>query len=173
MRPAARRLTVFFWFIGTAIVTVWFVFRDPLFDYRLLIVGSVLPSAVDAVFGGARLMHSLVVSVVLLVVLMLATPARSQIRRTLLALPIGTLLSLVFTGAWLDAQVFWWPFLGPSFDDAPHPVLSRGWWNVLFELIGVGLCWWVVSRADLRDRSRRELFRQTGRLVLPAATGRS
>ena len=70
-----------FWFVGTAVVTVWFVFRDPLFDYRLLVVGSVLPSAVDALFGGARLMHTLVFSVVLLVVLMLATPARSQIRR--------------------------------------------------------------------------------------------
>ena len=156
-----------FWFVGTAVVTVWFVFRDPLFDYRLLVVGSVLPSALDALFGGARLMHTLVFSVVLLIVLMLATPARSQIRRTLLALPIGTLLGLVFTGAWLDAQVFWWPFLGSSFEDAPHPIASRGWWNVLLELIGLGLCWWVAARAELRDRDRRQLFRQTGRLLLP------
>ena len=28
---------------ATAVVTVWFVFRDPRFDYRLLVVGSVLP----------------------------------------------------------------------------------------------------------------------------------
>lgn len=164
---------MFFWFIGTAVVTVWFVFRDPSFDYRLLIVGSVLPSAVDAVVGGARLMHTLVFSVVLLVVLMLATPARSQLRRTLLALPIGTLLSLVFTGGWLNAQVFWWPFLGLSFDDAAHPVASRGWWNVLLELIGVALCCWVVTRAGLRNADRRRSFLHTGRLVLPAAAPRS
>ena len=31
-----------FWFVGTAVVAVWFVFRDPAFDYRLLIVGSLL-----------------------------------------------------------------------------------------------------------------------------------
>ena len=159
---------MFFWFIGTAVVTVWFVFRDPLFDYRLLIVGCVLPSAFDALFGGARLMHTLLFSVLLLAVLMLATPVRSQVRRTLLAFPIGTMLSLVFTGAWLDAQVFWWPFLGLSFDDAPHPIASRSWWNVLLELIGLGLCWWVIVRADLRHRDRRQLFGRTGRLVLPA-----
>ena len=104
LRPPARSLIVFFWFIGTAVVTVWFVFSDPMFDYRLLIVGSVLPAVVDALFGGARVLHSLTFSVVLLVVLMLATPARSPIRRTLLGLPVGTLLYLVFTGAWLDAR---------------------------------------------------------------------
>jgi hypothetical protein len=158
---------VFFWFIGTAIVTVWFVFSDPLFDYRLLVVGSVLPALVDAVFGGARLMHTLTSSVVLLAVLMLVTPRRSQIRRTLLALPVGTLLHLVFTGAWLDADVFWWPFTGWSFDDAPHPIAERGWWNVVLELVGLGLCWWVVERAGLRNRERRDQFWHTGRLVLP------
>ncbi len=56
---------MFFWFIGTAIVTVGVVFRDPRFDYRLLIVGSVLPIA-DGAFGGARALHSVTVSVALL-----------------------------------------------------------------------------------------------------------
>ena len=158
---------MFFLFIGAAVVTVWFVFSDPMFDYRLLIVGSVLPAVVDALLGGARVLHSLTFSVVLLVVLMLATPARSPIRRTLLGLPVGTLLYLVFTGAWLDAQVFWWPFGGWSFGDAEHPVSVRGWWNVLLESIGIGLCWWVVTRAHLRDRDERRMFWRTGHLALP------
>lgn len=158
---------MFFWFIGTAIVTVWFVFGDPRFDYRLLVVGSVLPGIVDAAFGGARVLHSLAFSVALLALVMLATPSRSQVRRTLLGLPVGTLLHLVFTGAWLDGQVFWWPFLGTSFDDAPHPIAERGWWNVVFELIGLGACWWVVSRGQLRRRERRIDFRNRGLLALP------
>ena len=33
---------------GTVVAAVWFVFRDPAFDYRLLLVGSVLPAVVDA-----------------------------------------------------------------------------------------------------------------------------
>jgi len=158
---------VFFWFIGAAIVAVWFVFRDPAFDYRLLIVGSVLPTLVDTCFGGARPLHSLSFSVVLLAVLMLATPRRTPIRRTLLGLPIGTLLHLVFTGAWTNTGVFWWPFGGWSFGGAPHPIADRGWWNVPLELAGLGLCWWLYQRAEFADPIRRARFRRTGRLDLP------
>lgn len=155
------------WFLGSAVVAVWFVFRDPAFDYRLLLVGAVLPAVVDAPFGGARVLHSVTFSVALLAVLMLATPGRKPIRKMLLGLPVGTLLHLVFTGAWTDTTVFWWPFGGFGFDDAPHPVWERGWWNVPLELVGLGLCWWIVQRAELRDPERRALFRTTGQLRLP------
>lgn len=156
-----------FWFVGTAVITIWFVFGDPAFDYRLLVVGALLPAAVDAVFGGARVLHSVTFSVVLLAVLMLATAGRRPIRRMLLGLPLGTLLHLVFTGAWTNAQVFWWPFLGTGFDDARHPIAARGWWNVPLELIGLALCWWVVRSADLRASEPRARFRRTGQLALP------
>ena len=158
---------MFFWFIGTAVVAVWFVFRDPAFDYRLLVVGSVLPVAVDALFGGARALHSVTFSVVLLAALMLATSGRKPIRKMLLGLPVGTLLHLVFTGAWTDTRVFWWPFFGWSFEGAPHPVAERGWYNVPLELAGFVLCWWVVSQAGLRDPDRRAWFWRTGQLSLP------
>lgn len=158
---------MFFWFLGTSVVAVWFVFRDPAFDYRLLLVGSVLPAVADAFFGGARVLHSLTFSVALLAVVMLATTGRKPIRRTLLGLPVGTLLHLVFTGAWTDTQVFWWPFAGFDFGDAPHPVWERGWWNLVLELVGMVLCWWIVQRADLRDPERWSEFRSTGRLHLP------
>ena len=158
---------MFFWFIGATMVAVWFVFRDPRFDYRLLIVGSVLPALVDAFLGGARVMHSVTFSVVLLAVLMLATPGRKPIRKTLLGLPVGTLLHLVFTGAWTNTRVFWWPFGGLGFGDAEHPVAARGWWNVPLELAGLGVCWWVVRRASLSQAAARERFRRTGQLALP------
>ncbi len=158
-----------FWFVGTAVVAVWFVFRDPTFDYRLLVVGSVLPGAVDAVAGRAWVLHSLTFSVALLVALMLATPGRRPIRKMLLGLPVGTLLHLVFDGAWTNTRVFWWPFGGFGFGDADHPIAARGWWNVPLELAGVALCWWVVVRADLRSADRRSWFRRTGQLTLTAS----
>jgi hypothetical protein len=65
--------------------------------------------------------------------------------------------------------VFWWPFLGWSFEDAPHPVAERGWWNVLLELVGLALCAWVFVRADLADPERRREFWRTGTLALPVA----
>lgn len=158
---------MFFWFIGTAVLTVWFVFGDPTFDYRLLIVGSVLPSIVDACFGGARVLHSLTFSIALLAVLMLATVGRRQLRKTLLGLPVGTLLHLVFTGAWTNTTVFWWPFAGVGFDDAAHPIVERGWWNLPLELIGLAICWWIVRRAGLRRPDQRSRFLRTGHLALP------
>ena len=126
---------MFFWFIGTAIVTVGVVFRDPRFDYRLLIVGSVLPIA-DGVAGGARALHSVTVSVGLLAALMIATSGRKPIRKLLLGLPIGMILHLVFDGAWNNTEVFWWPFFGLSFDDSGLPIFDRGWWSLPLEAIG-------------------------------------
>jgi hypothetical protein len=161
---------MFFWFLGTVVCAVWFVFRDPAFDYRLLLVGAVLPAAVDAPFGGARVLHSVTFAVVLLALLMLVTPGRKPIRKMLLGLPIGVLFHLVVTGAWTETTVFWWPFGGWGFDGAPHPVSERAWWNIPLELIGLGLCWWIVRSAGLRDPERRARFKQTGQLDFAAGS---
>jgi hypothetical protein len=154
---------VFFWFIGTAIVTVGVVFRDPRFDNRLLIVGSVLPIS-DGLFGGARALHSLTVSVGLLAVLMLATAGRKPIRKVLLGLPIGMILHLVFDGAWNNTEVFWWPFFGWSFDDSPLPILDRGALGVVLELTGLVICVWLWRHNGMGDRARRAKFLRDGQL---------
>lgn len=151
---------MFFWFIGTAIISVAFVFRDPSFDYRLLIVGSVLPT-LDAAFGGARFLHSITTTILVLVVVMSATAGRKPIRKPLLGVPIGMFLHLVFDGAWNDTSVFWWPFTGFGFDDAPFPVTERGVVSVLLELVGIALCVWLWRRNA--DRLPRP-FLSDGRL---------
>lgn len=162
---------MFFWFIGTAIMTVGLVFRDPRFDYRLLIVGAVLPIG-DGLFGGARWMHSLTVSVVLLVVLMLATSGRKPIRKMLLGLPIGVILHLVFDGAWNNTEGFWWPFFGFGFEDAPLPVADRGGWGLLLEVVGVSLCVWLWRHNGLGTSARRRRFLHDGQLdAVPARFG--
>jgi hypothetical protein len=154
---------MFLWFVGTAIVAVWFVFRDPRFDYRLLVVGSVLP-LLDVLFGGARVMHTLVFSLALLAAVMLLTVGRRQARRLWLGLAIGTLLHLVFDGAWTDTDVFWWPFGGWSFEDARLPEAARGWWNVPLELAGLAILVWVWRTARLADPARRRALVRTGEL---------
>jgi hypothetical protein len=157
---------VFLWFIGTAVITVWYVFRDPRFDYRLLVVGSVAPE-LDALFGGMRWLHSLVCSVALLVVVMVATIGRRQLRKLLLGLPIGMLLHLVFDGAWASTDVFWWPFTGAAIGDEPLPSAQRGWWNVPLEAIGLMIIVWIWRRAGLADPARRRAVVRTGRLFDP------
>ena len=75
------------WFVGTAVLSVWYVFTDPRFDYRLLVVGSLLPDVVDVWSRTARWAHSLTVAVGVLAAVMLVTTGRKPVRRLLLGLP--------------------------------------------------------------------------------------
>lgn len=158
-------LTVFFWFIGTSVLAVWSVFRDPRFDYRFLILGVLLPDAIDAVWGGARGFHSVTMSVVTLVVVMLATIGRRTVRKRLLAIPIGMFIHLVVDGAFDSTKVFWWPFTGLSFADSRLPVVERGLVNIPLEIVGVALCIFAVRRFGLRDPQRRQAFVREGILT--------
>jgi len=156
---------VFLWFVGTAWLAVWMVFHDPRFDYRVLGVGALLPDVVDGLFGGARVLHSITGNVALLVAVMLATIGRRPLRRTLLALPIGSFLHLVFDGAFADTTVFWWPFTGTSFDDAPLPSIERGATSLLMEVAGLAILAWFWRRFRLGEPRRRRAFLRTGHLT--------
>lgn len=164
---------MFFWFIGTAVLAVWYVFRDPRFDYRLLAVGAVLPE-LDALVpwdDGATtgVMHSLSFSAVLLALVMVVTSGRKPVRRLLLGLPIGTFLHLVFDGAWATTKVFWWPFGGWSFDGARLPSIQRGWWNIALETVGLFIVAGIWRRLKLGDPARRRDLLRTGRLFADPA----
>src|SRR4051812_30314310 len=62
---------MFLWFLGVSFAAVWNVFRSPVLDYRLVMVGAVLPLA-EIPFGGPKLLHTLAFSVGLLAAVMLA-----------------------------------------------------------------------------------------------------
>ena len=145
-------------------LTVWFVFRDTSIDYRLLLVRALLPDLVDVPLGRAGWAHSLTLSVVVLAVVMIATKRRSAARRLFLALPIGLLLHIVWDGPFTVAEVFWWPFTG-GWGDHDVPLVGRGWWNVVFELLGLLALVWVWRAAGLSDKARRQAFVHTGQLV--------
>ena len=153
------------WFLGTALVSVWYVFTDPRFDYRLLLLGALLPDLIDVPSGQARWAHSLTVAVGVLTLVMLVTAGRKPIRRLLLGLPIGMLLHLVFDGAFASTEVFWWPFSG-SWGDVQVPSLERALWlNLLMEVAGAALLVWTYRRFGLADRSRRTQLLRTGMLT--------
>lgn len=152
---------MFLWFLGTALVSVWYVFTDPRFDYRLLLVGALLPDIIDLPFGQARWAHSLTVAVGALALVMLVTAGRKPIRRFLLGAPIGMLLHLVWDGAFSSTKVFWWPFSG-SWGHTDVPSLQRGVWNVVMEAIGAGILVWAWRRFHLADPARRAAFVRDG-----------
>lgn len=161
---------MFFWFLGLSFLSVWLIFRSPAVDYRLVMVGAVLP-LVELPFGHPLVLHSLVGSAGLLVVAMLATPRRRLVQRRLVAVPIGVFLHLVLDGAWADTTAFWWPFTGFDWSGAELPELSRGPFNLVLELTGVAALWWCGQRFRLTEPDRWVRFWRTGQLDRDVVSG--
>ena len=84
------------WFTGTAMIAMWFTFRDPAIDHRFVIVGALIPEVVGAFSAQASFTHNLFIPIVLMGVLMLLTIGRRQIRRKGIAIPIGMFWHLIF-----------------------------------------------------------------------------
>jgi len=155
---------VLLWFCGVSVAAVWLVFRSPAIDYRLVMLGSVLPVG-EVVLGGPRLLHTLLASVAALVLIMLATQQRRLLRRRLIGLPIGLMMHLVLDGIWARQVVFWWPFFGTDFGDGGLPELSHGLGLVLLlEVAGAAALLWCWRAFDLADPANRRLFLTTGHL---------
>lgn len=154
------------WYAGGAVFAVWNVFQSSGLDFRWVVTGAFVPLVVDLPWGQQAVGHTLLLSVVLLALVMLATLGRGRRlrRRSLIGLPIGSFAGLVLSGAWQHAEVFWWPALGVELPGAP--LLPR--WPVVcvLELAGLAAVVWAVRRFGLTDPVRRSTFRRTGRLAL-------
>jgi hypothetical protein len=155
---------VLLWFAGLSVVFVWWVFRSPALDYRLVMLGSVLPLG-EAVLGGPRVLHTLVLAVVVMLGIMVLTQRRRLLRRRLIGLPIGLMMHLVLDGVWSVDQVFWWPFLGFDFGSGGLPELERGAAVLLLqELVGAVALVWFWHHFELGTRANRDRFLRTGHL---------
>jgi hypothetical protein len=152
------------WFAGVSFVFVWWVFRSPALDYRLVMLGSILPVG-EVVFGGPRLLHTLLAPVAVLVVLMLATQKRRLVRRRWIGLPIGLLMHLALDGIWARPDNFWWPFFGLDFGSEGLPELGHSLGvTILMELAGLACLAWAWHMFGFADRTNRDRFLRTGHL---------
>jgi hypothetical protein len=157
------------WFAGVSFVFVWWVFRTPALDYRLVMLGSVLPIG-EFVFGGPRLLHTLLAPVALLTIIMLATQKRRLVRRRWIGIAIGLLMHLVLDGIWARKEVFWFPFLGADIGSGdewtglPEFGHSLGV-SMLLELIGAACLVWAWRAFDFADPVKRSRFIRTGHLT--------
>ncbi|CAB4324223.1 MAG: hypothetical protein F2520_09840 [Actinobacteria bacterium] len=157
------------WFAGVSFVFVWWVFRTPALDYRLVMLGSVLPIG-EFVFGGPRLLHTLLAPVALLTIIMLATQKRRLVRRRWIGVAIGMLMHLVLDGIWARKEVFWFPFLGTDIGSGdvwtglPEFGHSFGV-GILLELIGAACVVWAWRAFDFTDPVKRSRFIRTGHLT--------
>jgi hypothetical protein len=126
-------------------------------------LGSVLP-LLDAVTGGAWVLHTLLASVAALAIVMLATRRRRLVRRRWLGIPIGMFVHLVLDGVWTNTDVFWWPFFGTSFAGESLPETQRWPLVIAMELAGAGALVLCYRRFDLADPIARRRFLTTGQL---------
>lgn len=160
------------WYAGVSFVVVWSVFRSPAIDYRLVMLGAVLPVG-EGLVGGPWVLHTLLACVLVLAAVMLATQHRRLLRRRLIGLPIGLLLHLALDGTFTRASLFWWPFLGGGAlgeDGLPGFDRSAGI-RVVLELVGLACLVWSYRRFGLDDATRRREFLRTGHLDRRLAGG--
>jgi len=156
---------MFFWFMASAVLVVFFVFDSPAADYRFVALGGVLP-LIEDISGRPLVLHTLLGPVALMALIMLATRGRRILRRQLLGLPIGSFVFLLVAGIWTRTSLFWWPVTGldaiasgpiPEFD-RPLPLL------LLLESTGVASLVWLVIRVHLTQEGNGRRLLHTGRL---------
>ena len=140
------------WHVAGSIFLFRWIFRDPKVDLRLLILGAVIPDAIDLIAGALlgdpnrqRWGHTLVVPTVAAIVILL-TNRRGRRRRQLMTIVVAWLFHLVLDGVWVREQTFLWPLFGLEF--APWPggtawsrALSDPW---RFVKEGAGLVYLVL-----------------------------
>ena len=132
------------WFAGGACLLVWLVLHDPRLDYRVLVVGALLPE-VAGVYA-----HSVLVAVVVLFAVVLVTRGARDRRRRWLALPMGMFAHLVLDAVWTNTALFWWPVSGWSLAGERLPSLTRPAGIVVVEeVLGVVALWWCWQRFGL------------------------
>ena len=153
------------WFAGVSFVIVWSVFRGPALDYRLVMLGAVLPRERGPRWGPVDPPHAPHVC---------RRPRdrdaghheRRLLRRRLIGVPIGMMLHLALDGTFTRSDLFWWPFLGgealgvaglPEFDRAIAV-------TIVLDMIGAACLVWAYRRFGLDDPGRRAEFLHTGHL---------
>ena len=94
--------------------------RSPRWDYRLVLVGAVLPDLIDkplalaGIWGGRAIGHTLLVFAVLTAVIALLV-WRGRVSPGWWALPLGVAVHLVLDAMWLTPPVLLWPAFGFGF----------------------------------------------------------
>ena len=153
------------WFAGLAWLIVWRVFRSPAVDYRLVVVGAVLPS-VDLLVGHATPLHTLLAPVIVLTVVMVVARGRRLTQRQWLGIAIGLFAHLLLDTTWADTDLFWWPLTGA--DLAGLEIPEAGWPPALrlaLEAIGLAVLAGLWIRLGMTRRANRERFLRTGHLA--------
>jgi len=171
-----------FWHVGATIAITRYSFRDDRMDLRMLVLGALLPDAVDTPigllfydrFGGVRLFsHGLVFASIVMVTVVLAT-RRGRPRKLWMPLAIGLLFHLLLDAMWLAPETLWWPLLGVDFTPAGAGSVSdylselvTDWRMWCGEFVGLAYLVFMWRAAGLSKPESRKLLLSSGRIDVP------
>ena len=161
---------MFLWFLGMSVLAVWLVFQSPAVDYRMVMLGSVLPLVELPI--GPNVLHTLAGAVGVLVLVMAIGYGKPLRRRRLIGVAIGVFLHLVLDGSWTRADLFWWPVTSGGIGNGQLPELDRPLPVILFlEAVGGMVLVWLWQRFGLDDAEARRFTFRTGQMDRRAARG--
>ncbi len=146
-------------------------------DFRLVLLGSILPDLIDKPLGAilhleSRLWaHSLVFLAALLLLSLLPS------LRGMRWVGFGDAVHLLVDLIWMQPLVMLWPALGIAFP--PGEQSFGGYWQILLtdpyvqagEIVGTILLVTIAWRYGLFSRASFRKFLRDGRLVKPTAAG--
>ncbi len=167
------------WHAGIGALLVYLTLGRRRVDYRFILVGAVVPDAVDAAAGafldysgtGRGVAHSLSFVLVLAVAIVVTVRPRER-RLAVFGLAVGWLTHLVADAMWQAPQTFLWPAFGPSFADAPGEPYSLDLvtqptdhlWVWAGEVVGVLALGWLFVAHRLGHDDRLRAFLRDGYL---------
>jgi inner membrane protein len=164
-----------FWHLGVTAAIVYATLGRRRIDYRVVLLGALLPDLVDVPIGrfflrdryGSQHLwgHTLLLVVVLSFGVMLFL--RGEAARRWFVLPMAALVHLGLDAMWSHPITFYWPLFGTDF---PREQLGP-WWHalarpveILKELVGLGLLAYLGVGHHLQDPDHRRAFLKTGKL---------
>lgn len=166
------------WHLGIAALIVYVTLGRRRIDYRMVLIGALLPDLVDGILGllwfdgpaGRWIAHSVFAAIAVTVFILLAFGGER--RQSLFGIGVGWLLHLVGDGMWRAPLTFLWPAFGTEFSTTPSEPYS---WDLFTdplshlltwsgELVGLAILTWFWIAFRLGDRDRLKLFISDGYL---------
>jgi branched-subunit amino acid transport protein AzlD len=166
------------WHLGLATLIVYVTLGRRRVDYRFILIGAVLPDAVDGILNvawlhepaGRSIAHTILAVIVVTVVILLAF--KGERRLSVFGIGVGWLLHLVGDGMWQAPRTFLWPAFGSRFALRPpepyswdlltHPFGHLATWGG--ELAGLAVLAWFWVAFRLGEEGRARLFLGDGYL---------
>jgi hypothetical protein len=170
-----------FWHLGLTAGIVFLTLGRRRIDYRVVLLGAILPDLIDKPIGrvffpdqfeNSRLFgHTFLFAIALLLVIQLVT--RGATARRWFVLPIAVLIHLALDGMWNEPVTLFWPLFGLEF---PRMPMENYWWEVfirlfqhpiegLKELAGLAVLLYMSFAYELHKRTRLREFVRTGTLA--------